>query len=199
MNDTRVSRCEWILRSLVLLLLAGTGTIASAQVQIELKPNEKSPTKEKPNFEDRRTVPEASLACSPEEAKWWNAVRTTSEAVRRSRGDKKDTKQLAELLLEGKLNSYTVPIADHKVIVLSQREPQYTEEARRKRVGGFIGLRLEFLADGTVGKVRTLNSLGSGLDEKAIEAARKAVFLPAVRDRKFVDSVIQVAMSFNIY
>jgi len=197
MNDNRNRQYMWILMFVV--LLTGSGTIASAQVQIELKPNEKSPTKEKPNFEDHRTIPAASLACTPEEAKWWNAVRTTSEAVRRSRGDKKSRKQFAELLVEGKVNSYTVPIADHKAIVLSQTEPQYTEEARRKRVGGFIGLRLEVLADGTVGKVRTLNSLGSGLDENAIEAARKLVFLPAVKDRKFVDAVIQLEMSFNIY
>ena len=197
MNDTRNSRCEWILRSLVLLLLAGSGTIASAQVPIELKPNENPTPKLK--VEDRRAIPEASLPCSAEEAKWWDSIRSAGDAVRRSRGNKTDRKQFAALLLEGKLNSFTVPIADRKAIVLSQMEPQYTEEARRKRVGGFIGLRLEVLADGTVGNVRTLNSLGSGLDENAIEAARKLVFLPAVRDRKFVDSFIQLAMSFNIY
>jgi TonB family protein len=197
MNDNRNRQYMWILMFVV--LLTGSGTIASAQVQIELKPNEKSPTKEKPNVEDHRTIPAASLSCTSEEAKWWNAVRTTSEAVRRSRGNKTDRNKFAELLLEGRHNSFTVPIADRKVIVLSQTEPQYTEEARRKRVGGFIGLRLEVLADGTVGKVRTLNSLGSGLDENAIEAARKLVFLPAVKDRKFVDAVIQLEMSFNIY
>ena len=197
MNDTRNSRCEWILRTLMLLLLAGNGTIASAQVPIELKPNEKPPTKLK--LQDRRLIPEASLPCSVEEAKWWDSIRAAGGAVRGSRGNKTERKKFAELLLEGRVNSFTVPIADRKVIVLSQTEPQYTEEARRKRVGGFISLRLEVLADGTVGNVRTLNSLGSGLDENAIEAARKLVFLPAVKDRKFVDSFIQLEMSFNIY
>ena len=47
-------------------------------------------------------------------------------------------------------------------------------------------MRVEFLADGTVGKVQVLNQLGAGLDENAVAAARKAVFLPAVKDGKFI-------------
>ena len=195
MHSNHNSQWRWTL--MFILLCSGGGTIASAQVQIELKPNEKPPAKLK--LQDRRAIPEASLPCSAEEAKWWNSIRAAGDAVRGSRGDKKDRKQFAELLLAGSLNSFTVPIADRKAIVLSQTEPRYTEEARRRRVGGFISLRLELLANGTVGDVRTLNSLGSGLDENAIDAARKVVFLPTVKDRKFVDSVIQVAMSFNIY
>ena len=172
----------------------------SAQVQIELKPNEK-PTGEKKvqSSESRRQIPEASLNCSPEECTWWNALREAADEVRSSRGDKKDRKRFADLLQEGVTKSYNAPIPDRKFTLLAQTFPQYTEAGRRNKISGIITLRVEFLADGTVGKVQLLNQLGSGLDENAVAAARKAVFLPAVKDGKFVSFVTQVVMSFNLY
>jgi TonB family protein len=77
--------------------------------------------------------------------------------------------------------------------------PRYTSEARQRRISGNITLEVEFLADGRVGQFKPLGSLGAGLDESAIEAARKCVFLPAIRDRKFVDSRLPVVMSFYMY
>jgi TonB family protein len=189
-----------------LFTVAGVGLLflgfssASAQVQIELKPNEK-PTGEKKvqSSESRRQIPEASLNCSPEECTWWNALREAANEVRSSRGDKKDRKRFADLLQEGANKSYNAPIPDRKPMVLVQTLPQYTESGRRQKISGIINLRVEFLADGTVGKVQVLNQLGAGLDENAVAAARKAVFLPAVKDGKFISFAMQVQMSFNVY
>ena len=189
-----------------LFTLAGLGLLflsvssASAQVQIELKPNEKpSAEKKVQSSESRRQIPEGSLNCSPEECAWWNALREAGDEVRLSRGDKKDRKRFADLLQEGVTKSYNAPIPDRKPTVLVQAFPQYTEAGRRNKINGIITLRVEFLADGTVGKVQPLNQLGSGLDENAAAAARKAVFLPAIKDGKFVPFVSQVQMSFNVY
>jgi outer membrane biosynthesis protein TonB len=155
---------------------------ASAQVQIELKPNEK-PTGEKKvqSSENRRQIPEASLPCSPEECVWWNALREAADQVRSSRGDKKDRKRFADLLQEGASKSYKPPIPDRKPLVLVQTLPQYTEAGRHQQISGIVNLRVEFLADGTIGKIQFLNQLGAGLDENAAAAARKAVFLPSVK------------------
>ena len=54
------------------------------------------------------------------------------------------------------------------------------------------------LPDGTLDKVRITKGLGFGLDEKAIEAARKTTFLPGVKNGAFVRTFIQLEMNFNI-
>ena len=188
-----------------LFVVAGVGLLflsvssASAQVQIELKPNEKPTAEKKVQSSERRRPCQASLNCSPEECTWWNALREAGEVVSRSRGDSKDRKRFAKLLQEGASKSYKSPIPDRKPLVLVLPLPQYTEAGRHQQITGIISLRVEFLADGTVGKVQVLNQLGAGLDENAVAAARKAVFLPAVEDGKFVPFVMQVQTRFSLY
>jgi len=167
----------------------------SAQVQIELTPNDKRPAQSS----DRRGIPAASLPCSAEEQTWWNALRDAGEKVMRSKGDKDTRQKFIALLQEGATKSYGAPIPDRKPLMLVQFPPQFTEEGRRKKINGVVLLRVELLADGTIGRVQILKGLGSGLDENAITAARKAVFLPGVKDGKFVNHVVQVEMSFNVY
>lgn len=63
--------------------------------------------------------------------------------------------------------------------ILSQVKPQYTQEGRANGIQGKVVLSVEFRADGTIGSVTVLRSLGHGLDEKAIAAARQIRFSPA--------------------
>lgn len=58
-------------------------------------------------------------------------------------------------------------------------KPEWTEEARRNRIQGKVLLRAVFAADGTVRNIQVVRGLGYGLDEKAIEAARRIQFIPA--------------------
>jgi TonB family protein len=81
---------------------------------------------------------------------------------------------------------------------LHKSPPEYSEEARRSNVSGGIALVVEFLQDGTVGEVKIVQGLGFGLDENAAEAARKTVFLPAVKDARFVSVRVPMTMSFSI-
>jgi TonB family protein len=144
-------------------------------------------------------IPEAELTSSPEEQKWWDELRSVGEEVRLRKGGDKAKKRFAELLKEGELKSYAPPVNESRVVFLQKTMPRYTEEARRRRIGGNITLSVEFLADGTVGEVKSLGSLGAGLEESAIDAARKCTFLPAIKNRKFVDSSLPVVMSFYMY
>jgi len=167
---------------------------ASGQVRIDLPPRSETPPRQ-----DRFRVPEPNLPGSPEEISWWNSVRETGNAVLSSRGDKKDSKKFLELLNEGQSKSYAAPVSDRKPVILYKPPPRYTEEGRRRRVTGEITMNIELLPDGTVGSVKLNNSLGAGLDEKAVEAARKTIFLPAVKDRKFTSYSVYMMMMFNIY
>ena len=86
----------------------------------------------------------------------------------------------------------TPPAIRHEV------QPDYTEEARRRRVEGEVVLEVIVLADGSVGDIQVLSSLGYGLDEAAIRAMRAWQFVPARRHDVPVDVVVEVAMEFRL-
>jgi periplasmic protein TonB len=82
--------------------------------------------------------------------------------------------------------------------LLREVKPQYTEEARRLGVEGDVVLEIVVKADGTVGPVTLLQRLGSGLDQRAIEAVRQWRFSPAKRFGTPVDVLVEVAVEFKL-
>ena len=83
--------------------------------------------------------------------------------------------------------------------VLSKPEPQYTEEARRSGITGTVILRVVFARTGEVTNIRALQSLGGGLTEKAIGAARQIRFVPARKNGQPVSMYMQLEYNFNLY
>jgi TonB family protein len=146
-----------------------------------------------------RDIPEASLSCTADEAKWWNELRAASKALRPARAAKKERGELIRLIKQGLEKSFQVPIPDRYATVLWRSPPDYTEEARNKQISGSVALAVELLPDGTVGEVKVVQGLDPGLDQMAVSAARKMVFLPAVKDRKFTSFWMPMTMGFNIY
>jgi periplasmic protein TonB len=88
---------------------------------------------------------------------------------------------------------------DQKAQIISRAEPQYTEEARENAVEGTVVLRAVFSADGQVTNIRVIGELPYGLTEKAVEAARRIRFAPAVKDGRAVSQYIQIEYNFNLY
>jgi TonB family protein len=86
-----------------------------------------------------------------------------------------------------------------KARVLTRPEPSYTEEARQSQITGTVVLRAIFAANGRVIGIRVVSGLSGGLSERAIEAARKIKFLPAMKDGRPVSMFIQIEYSFNLY
>ena len=74
----------------------------------------------------------------------------------------------------------------------------YTEEARRRRLTGEVVLEVVVRRDGSVGEVKLLQGLGSGLDERAILAVRQWRFAPADRLGVAVDVIVQVGVEFRL-
>jgi TonB family protein len=180
--------------ALFCIALLAFAVSASGQVRIDLPPRSEAVPPP-----DRLRIPEPNLPGTPEEISWWNSLRENGNSVLSSRGDKKPSKRFLELLKEGQAKSFAPPVADRKPVFLYKALPSYSEEGRRKHVVGRITMRVQLLPDGTIGEVKLMNSLGAGLDEKAVEAARKSIFLPAVKDRKFAPFWLYVEMMFNIY
>jgi TonB family protein len=95
--------------------------------------------------------------------------------------------------------TYSAPEVNERARVLSKPEPQYTEEARRNSVTGTVILRVVFSRTGEVTNIRALQSLGGGLTEKAMAAARQIRFVPAKKNGQPVSMYMQLEYNFNLY
>jgi TonB family protein len=77
-------------------------------------------------------------------------------------------------------------------------EPEYSEEARKAKYQGTVVLYVEVEPSGRAQNMRVIQSLGLGLDEKAIEAVRKWKFRPGYKNGKPVTVVATVEVSFRL-
>src|SRR5713101_5920108 len=78
-------------------------------------------------------------------------------------------------------------------------DPEYSEEARKAKYQGTCVLWLIVGPDGRPRDIRIARSLGLGLDEKAIEAVKRWMFEPALKDGRPVAVQINVEVSFRLY
>ena len=86
-----------------------------------------------------------------------------------------------------------------KAVIISKPEPGFTEEARRRNTQGTVSLRLILEADGKVSNISLIKTLPDGLTERAIDAARHIMFLPAMKDGRRVSQWVRIEYNFNIY
>ncbi len=82
--------------------------------------------------------------------------------------------------------------------LLHKVEPEYSEEARKAKYQGMVLLSVEVWEDGMAHNIRVVQSLGLGLDEKAIEAVEQWRFSPGKKDGKPVRVVAHVQVSFRL-
>jgi TonB family protein len=82
--------------------------------------------------------------------------------------------------------------------LIREVKPVYTEEGRRRSVEGDVVMEVVVRADGSIGTVRVLQGLGSGLDQRAIDAVRQWRFSPARRYGTPVDVLVEIAVEFRL-
>ena len=78
-------------------------------------------------------------------------------------------------------------------------EAEFSDEARRNKYQGICVVFVIVDAHGYPRNPRVVQSLGMGLDEKALEAVQKYRFKPAMKDGKPVASMINVAVNFRLF
>jgi len=83
-------------------------------------------------------------------------------------------------------------------VLLTKVEPEYSEEARKAKFQGVVQLYAEIDAGGRAHNIRTVHSLGLGLDEKAMEAVAKWKFRPGTKDGKPVNVMAIIEVSFRL-
>ena len=94
------------------------------------------------------------------------------------------------------------PAGKHGVTVpqaIYSPEPSFSEEARKAKAQGIVMLILVVGTDGRPYDVRVRQSLGMGLDEKALEAVSRWRFRPATLNGQAVATQIAVEVNFRLY
>ena len=86
-----------------------------------------------------------------------------------------------------------------KARIVSKPEPAYTEEARQHDEVGTVILRAVFAFDGTVRNIVVFRGLKYGLNERAVQAARKIKFIPATKDGHPVSMYMQLEYNFILF
>jgi protein TonB len=75
--------------------------------------------------------------------------------------------------------------------------PHYTSTAREAAIEGRVRVEITVGSSGEVRKARVITSLGYGLDEAALEAARAARFEPALECGRAVSATFVVSIRFS--
>jgi periplasmic protein TonB len=83
-------------------------------------------------------------------------------------------------------------------VVLYKVDPEFSEEARKAKYQGTVLVAIEVGEDGKAHSFRIIQSLGLGLDEKAIEAVSQWKFKPAMRNGRPVRAAATVQVNFRL-
>jgi len=78
-------------------------------------------------------------------------------------------------------------------------DPEFSEEARKAKYQGTCTLMIVVATDGRPTNIRVVNSLGMGLDEKAIEAVKTWRFEPGQKNGHPVNYEMAVEVDFHLY
>ncbi len=78
-------------------------------------------------------------------------------------------------------------------------DPEYSEEARKAKYQGTCVLWMIVGSDGKTRDIRVMQTLGLGLDEKAIEAVKQWRFEPAMKDGHPVAVQVNVEVTFRLF
>ena len=88
--------------------------------------------------------------------------------------------------------------ADEKAQITKKPAPDYTREARRNGIQGFVNLRVLLSANGEVSRIRVIKGLPAGLTENAMRAACKIQFKPGTKDGQPVSMWLTAEYVFRL-
>lgn len=82
--------------------------------------------------------------------------------------------------------------------ILHKVEPEYSEEARKAKWQGTVQLSVIVDETGHPRDIKVAQSLGLGLDQKAIEAVQQWLFRPGMKDGKAVAVFATIQVTFHL-
>ncbi len=137
-----------------------------------------------------------------ERQKFQSALEAYQEASRLRTNTAEDTENLPEkIFLLKSLIEFEQHKKDASYITpksLNRPRPEYTEEARSKRVSGIVRVKALIDEQGDVKGCVLLQRLDPGLDVQAIKAARQMKFSPALKDNKPIPCWVTLDVEFRV-
>jgi len=100
-------------------------------------------------------------------------------------------------LLKPCSKSVSRPCIDKAPKVKRQPIPQFSEEAKEKKIEGVVVVGLVVGTDGLPHDIHIVKTLGYGLDEMAIQAVEHWKFKPAQSEGKPVPASISIELEFR--
>ncbi|MBV9503884.1 MAG: energy transducer TonB [Acidobacteriia bacterium] len=82
-------------------------------------------------------------------------------------------------------------------VLVSKVEPEYTPQAKARKIEGTVSLYAEVNRDGKAVNIKVTRSLDPGLDGKAVEAVKNWQFRPATKDGERVTVSATIAVDFR--
>jgi TonB family protein len=116
-----------------------------------------------------------------------------------ARGSHKRFEPLGQSADQTQEKIYEPKEVDQKARIIKRPEPQYTEQARRKRTAGWVVLRVVLKSSGEIGDIKVIRDAPDGLTEECIRVAREIKFVPAIKDGNRVSQYIKVEYSFDTF
>ncbi len=95
--------------------------------------------------------------------------------------------------------NFRIDEVSRRAIITQKPDPGFTEDARKNGVTGVVRLKAVLSANGTVTQISVIKGLPDGLTERAIQAAQRIRFQPALKDDRPVSQWITLEYNFNIY
>lgn len=99
----------------------------------------------------------------------------------------------------GRIPEKVYPPGTKPLQIRSKPRAFYTDLAREKCVQGKVVLKVTFLSNGQIGKIKVVKGLPYGLSEQAVTVAQKMRFEPAMKRGKPVSVTKKVEYTFTIY
>jgi TonB family protein len=82
--------------------------------------------------------------------------------------------------------------------LISRREPEYTDAARKARIQGTVELSVTIGTDGVPRDMRVIRGLNAGLDQKAMDCVTGWRFRPASRGGEAITAFATVEVKFSL-
>ena len=191
-NEVLVSSKPNITRLLIYLLLivvVGVGNVKSQETRTVKKRAGSSVL-----LSTYKEIPGPTEPCTPSECEWWEQLRQAGNDLQ-LKGDKKSKKKYILLFVEGIEKNHRIPLGDRPSQILVPTIPvQYSRDLVPKN--GKVELSIEVRPDGSVGEVKVVKGLRSDMDQRCIQAQRKNIYLPSVKDQSFVTEWQKTECSF---
>lgn len=140
-------------------------------------------------------IPEATEPCTPAECEWWKQLRQAGNDLQKKE-DEKSKRRFVLLFAEGLEKSYRIPLKDRppqflageSVQIADLMKPMIINGTRvpKRKINGEVVLSVEYRSDGSVGEIKIVKGLDPEVDNRAVQAARQTIFLPAIKNGVFV-------------